>query len=50
MNCLIGVSGVLLAYQHGCGYYVYAITQVFLVLSLVFAIVNDRRKINVGYG
>lgn len=72
MNGLMGLSGVMLAYQlgwgrksiwmfgftllpygtsgfyyvlmHGAGYYVYAIMQVFLVLSLFFAIVNDGGK------
>lgn len=37
-----GASGFYYVVMHGCGYYVYAITQVFLILTLFFAIVNDR--------
>lgn len=39
-----GTSGFYYVVMHGCGYYVYAITQVFLILSLFFAIVNDGGK------
>ncbi len=44
-----GESQMYYTLMHGCGYYGYAITQVYIILGIYFAIINAKKKHNFNY-